>query len=320
MNVVRSFVDNTRRLMLEVTDRYSVQLSRFFGRIKVFGMQLRRRAICAGRLRTYHIQVIHSCGHVWPHGDTFFHIPALEDGQETSANVRNLLIRSGYTRQGPASQTFVNWFLPRYLPGFLHKEVWPRITGVFPTAGTTCFPHETLCLESPPSLLTVVPTSNSRHISTRISQTCMHFARKIFSQHGLCPLYPTSANNTIPRLRSSLILEIWYSVQAQLLADGVPQERLELFGPLQFAKICSSKSSTFWHPSHLQNISLAVRPESRWLQSRRGRPTKSDQHLTDVFHAKSQRWRRGLPRQRMGPRGSKCIRIVVPMAIRHCLI
>ncbi|KAM5370686.1 hypothetical protein ACJZ2D_008400 [Fusarium nematophilum] len=34
--------------------------------------------------------------------DTFFHIPALEDGQETSANVKNLLIRSGYTRQGPA--------------------------------------------------------------------------------------------------------------------------------------------------------------------------------------------------------------------------
>lgn len=61
--------------------------------------------------------------------DTFLHIPALEDGQETSANVRNLLIRSGYTRQGPASQTFVDWFLPRYLPGFLHKDVWPRITG-----------------------------------------------------------------------------------------------------------------------------------------------------------------------------------------------
>jgi hypothetical protein len=35
--------------------------------------------------------------------DTFFHIPALEDGQETSANVKNLLIRSGYTRQGLAS-------------------------------------------------------------------------------------------------------------------------------------------------------------------------------------------------------------------------
>jgi len=91
----------------------------------------------------------------------FFHIPALEEGCETSWDVQRMLRRSGFRDRGDPE--FMPSFLTQYLPSLLH---------------------------------------------------------------------PMSANDAIPRIKARQFLEIWYCVQAQLLADGVPRDRLKGFGPL----------------------------------------------------------------------------------------
>lgn len=58
--------------------------------------------------------------------DLFFHIPALEEGCQTSYNIRQMFRRSECNKFDEAG--FVDSFLPRYLPSLLHREVWTRIS------------------------------------------------------------------------------------------------------------------------------------------------------------------------------------------------
>ncbi|RYP35222.1 hypothetical protein DL767_003888 [Monosporascus sp. MG133] len=166
--------------------------------------------------------------------DLFFHIPALEDSYETSSDVERMLRHSGFTHGGTAY--FLQAFLPRYLPSLLHKDVWPQIS------------------ELPPSPLKIVPAWRSHFVNSRMRQICMYFARRVMSYQDICSLHPTSANNPVAQIRARTILEIWYCVRAQLLADRVPIKRLKAFGPMQLARIYRSQSPTFWHPSHLEDL------------------------------------------------------------------
>lgn len=54
------------------------------------------------------------------------------------------------------------------------------------------------------------------------------------------------------------MFEIWHCVYSQLLADGVPSDRLENFGPLQLATIWSLKGTKqcFWDKCHLEDLPL----------------------------------------------------------------
>jgi hypothetical protein len=63
-----------------------------------------------------------------------------------------------------------------------------------------------------------------------------------------------SANDAIPRIEVLAFLEIWYCVQAQLLADGVPRDCLKGFGPLQLAMEFRRQSLTFWHQYHIEDL------------------------------------------------------------------
>ncbi|KAL7783806.1 hypothetical protein V8C37DRAFT_414642 [Trichoderma ceciliae] len=62
--------------------------------------------------------------------------------------------------------------------------------------------------------------------------------------------------NAIPRIKAREFLEIWYRVQAQLLADGVPRDRLKGFSPLQLAMVFRRDSSNLWHQYHLEDLPL----------------------------------------------------------------
>ncbi|KAI5455643.1 hypothetical protein BGZ63DRAFT_409781 [Mariannaea sp. PMI_226] len=64
--------------------------------------------------------------------DIFYHIPVLEDGYNTAGQIRSLLSRTGFKGD---SQRFLGGgpeFLQRHLPSLLHRDVWEKVTGLFP--------------------------------------------------------------------------------------------------------------------------------------------------------------------------------------------
>ncbi|OAA53903.1 Homeodomain-like protein [Niveomyces insectorum RCEF 264] len=166
--------------------------------------------------------------------DLYFHIPSLEDGCQSSWDIQEMLRRSGFIQRG--GPEFMPSFLTRYLPSLLHRDVWAGITA------------------NPPERLHVIGGKLSTFLLKRITRVCMHHARRILFRQGVCALYPVSKNEASPRIRSRVFLELWYCVQAQLLADGVPRERLNDLGPLQLAMEYHRRSSTFWDSCHLEDL------------------------------------------------------------------
>lgn len=65
------------------------------------------------------------------HNDLFFHIPALEDGLNTSWHIRPLLQKTGFLDWH--HYIFFNKFLSRWLPRLLHRDVWENISGKHPS-------------------------------------------------------------------------------------------------------------------------------------------------------------------------------------------
>lgn len=61
--------------------------------------------------------------------DPFFHVPALENGHDTSWHFKTLLKKSGYTDLDHPIMDVQGGFWATYLPRLLRREVWERITG-----------------------------------------------------------------------------------------------------------------------------------------------------------------------------------------------
>lgn len=59
--------------------------------------------------------------------DLFFHIPALENGLNTSWHIRKLLQETGFLEWH--HHIFFNKFFSRWLPRLLHRDIWENITG-----------------------------------------------------------------------------------------------------------------------------------------------------------------------------------------------
>ena len=92
------------------------------------------------------------------------------------------------------------------------------------------------------------------YLVKRMVQLFMHHARQILSYRGICTLYPRYLNDVIPRIPTLTVYEIWYRVWTQLIADGVPLERLKGHGPLQLLARYRIYRRTFWDECHLEDL------------------------------------------------------------------
>jgi len=166
--------------------------------------------------------------------DLFYHIPTLENGLKTSWHFRGLLQHSGYTEYN--HPIFLESFFPRYLPRLLHRDVWEKITGNIPLPKTPeCSILTTK--ESPPERLSAKRQGSSRYLNERTIEVVLHYARHIFVEQGVDLASPISTNPSIPSLSWQNLIQLWHRVYSQMLADGVPPERILVGGLVRLADV-----------------------------------------------------------------------------------
>ncbi|KAH6871422.1 hypothetical protein B0T10DRAFT_591160 [Thelonectria olida] len=142
--------------------------------------------------------------------DLFYHIPALEDGLETTWHVRQLLRRTGFSEyQHPIFQTS---FFSCYLARLLQRDAWEQVK------------------EVPPDRLSAKSYMSPLYLHRRTVDVVLHYARQALTEQGICLSPPDSTSVSIPRMSSDSLIQIWHRARAQMLADGVPPELILVGG------------------------------------------------------------------------------------------
>ncbi|RYP70808.1 hypothetical protein DL771_005183 [Monosporascus sp. 5C6A] len=131
--------------------------------------------------------------------DDLFHIPKLEEGRLSFNQLGDLLLEKGYAKDDPDSKdpsACLHSFGARLLPYLLAREVWERVNAA---------PPETFSIRYP---------KYSHHVRQKTREVVLHNFYKLSKRTEVfTPGWPD-------------LVTVWKQSAAQLIADGVPQERV----------------------------------------------------------------------------------------------
>jgi hypothetical protein len=85
--------------------------------------------------------------------------------------------------------------------------------------------------------MSIITKQSSSYLSTRLNTVLLHHARKVFLKREALSEVPTCDERPIPAMSWPDLLEIWHRVQADLLADNIPHDRILQGGLIQVADI-----------------------------------------------------------------------------------
>ncbi|KNB05780.1 hypothetical protein FOXG_07951 [Fusarium oxysporum f. sp. lycopersici 4287] len=162
------------------------------------------------------------------YADPFFHVPALENGHDTSWHFKTLLKKSGYTDFDHPIMDVQGGFWATYLPRLLRREVWERIT------------------ETAPERIIVGHQAMPKRLFNQALMVVLHFTRR----H--CTV--TSDTFIVPRFEWSDLIEIWHQAFAQLIADGVPRSEILVGGACQIARLLNAHRRRLRDPSYSSTL------------------------------------------------------------------
>ncbi|RKK24720.1 hypothetical protein BFJ66_g787 [Fusarium oxysporum f. sp. cepae] len=160
--------------------------------------------------------------------DPFFHVPALENGHDTSWHFKALLKRSRYTDFDHPIMDVQGGFWATYLPRLLRREVWERIT------------------ETAPERIIVGHQAMPKRIFNQALMVVLHFTQR------RCTV--TSDTVIVPRFEWSDLIEIWHQTFAQLIADGVPRSEILVGGACQIARLLNAHRRRLRDPSYSSTL------------------------------------------------------------------
>ncbi|TVY76997.1 hypothetical protein Focb16_v006886 [Fusarium oxysporum f. sp. cubense] len=160
--------------------------------------------------------------------DPFFHVPALENGHDTSWHFKTLLKKSGYTDFDHPIMDVQGGFWATYLPRLLRREVWERIT------------------ETAPERIIVGHQAMPKRLFNRALMVVLHFTQR------RCTV--TSDTVIVPRFEWSDLIEIWHQAFAQLIADGVPRSEILVGGACQIARLLNAHRRRLRDPSYSSTL------------------------------------------------------------------
>ncbi|KAJ0143731.1 hypothetical protein HZ326_13458 [Fusarium oxysporum f. sp. albedinis] len=160
--------------------------------------------------------------------DPFFHVPALENGHDTSWHFKTLLKKSGYTDFDHPIMDVQGGFWATYLPRLLRREVWERLT------------------ETAPERIIVGHQAMPKRLFNQALMVVLHFTQR------RCTV--TSNTVIVPRFEWSDLIEIWHQAFAQLIADGVPRSEILVGGACQIARLLNAHRRRLRDPSYSSTL------------------------------------------------------------------